>query len=698
MHSSNRFHLHQLLLLLSFSFLLFMSFVSCSLTASAKLRNVHFLVQGNINSYNHTITLKSSRILLRKEVSKSKLILRKGSNRFTASFSSLSKDGKKVTYILSHTTAKKLSPRTGKYNGKYQITSSLFSQKLSITYRERIQKETVTGFVLQENGSPISHALIQAKRNNKVISKTYTDSKGYYQIQAKGEKESLSIAVSHSEYYPYTLSSVSFQKNNTVCENFILRKKNSSHFTMEFQIKDMQKKPVSDATIQIFSKHNLDNDNNSDKTKRKIFSSEHLLFTGTTNDAGNLTLSTFQTIPNKTSCTIFNGSKENKISYKKEFLFQQKSHTYPCQSTKVLNPSTTYTIRIFKEDATGRQIFADQLVDFSFQHIITNAVSFSLILSPPDDTLPVNHLSTKWDSESSFFSLSKMQIQLYKRGYSHPIIMQTIPKNRILQNGDILSIPFSYEDFPLYESFTYSLRIKALDEKDNCLADSDIIPIASTEQLFQNVFLLTNRFGRILCYGNILEDSPQPQNAVFALYEKQNTNDYYFIDYFKTTPFIKCDNYDMASLPLSALHIGKEYLIVSESGAITTNDSLSFFADTNNTLLRPVEDSFPPIANIYCQKNRENQKSVSQKTTDFFFSHFSSHYPFSQKEIRKSMNYPNCIYACYKKNGQHLACILSSKPAQVGTPYPVSIAKKENIIIDILSNDEAITTNQKSYQ
>lgn len=145
-----------------------------------------------INPWNHSIVLYSSRILLQKEVSSSKITLTGKSNSTTpklqAHFDSLSSDGKKITYQLDKYSEEKLCPGNGSANGVYKITAPFLSKPLSINYKERLTPNKVQGFVFDSEQRPIfgtTVSLCSINDQNKImknISSAKTDKNGHYCI------------------------------------------------------------------------------------------------------------------------------------------------------------------------------------------------------------------------------------------------------------------------------------------------------------------------------------------------------------------------------------------------------------------------------------------------------------------------------------------------------------------------------------
>ena len=102
------------------------------------IENAVFSLKKTINPYDYTIKLKSSRIILKKEIKKSKLSITpegKKTPKLSASFSGLSKDGKEVVYLLNASSRKKLCPHDNSMNGNYIIRSNSFEKKIKANYK-----------------------------------------------------------------------------------------------------------------------------------------------------------------------------------------------------------------------------------------------------------------------------------------------------------------------------------------------------------------------------------------------------------------------------------------------------------------------------------------------------------------------------------------------------------------------------------
>ena len=173
-----------------------------------------FSYNQTINPWNHTITLKSKRIMRKKEVIRSTLTLsKKGKKKqiYRAKFASLSSNGKKITYTIIKKDQKKLCPSNRSKNGKYIVKSSLFSKRNILSYHERIPSNTIAGFIVNDIGKPLAKATVILKEKNKKIT-VRTDSHGYYKITDITNSKPHTISVSKKR--------ISFAKQKTQKQTF----------------------------------------------------------------------------------------------------------------------------------------------------------------------------------------------------------------------------------------------------------------------------------------------------------------------------------------------------------------------------------------------------------------------------------------------------------------------------------------------
>ena len=130
------------------------------------LPNASFQIKKTINPWNFTVTLSCNRILLENEIKDSSLtVFPKGKStpKLKAGFLELSPNGKEITYLFNNDSQKKLCPGDFSMDGNYTLQSSHFRKKLSLTYEERLPKNTLSGFVFKQDGNPVKNAILSLK-------------------------------------------------------------------------------------------------------------------------------------------------------------------------------------------------------------------------------------------------------------------------------------------------------------------------------------------------------------------------------------------------------------------------------------------------------------------------------------------------------------------------------------------------------
>lgn len=651
--------------------------------------NAFFKIKKNINSWDFTFTLSCSRILLKSEISSDILTISpigKNIPKLTASFSKLSSDGKKITYVLSPSSQKKLCPGDSSMNGTYLLKSSSFSQKLTLTYKERLTQNTISGFVLKEDGNPIKNALLTLKKQGNLKQICYSDSNGHYSFQNISSSDSL--IVSKDGFQTKEIKTPTLSKKGTTCENIILRSSDNISAAINFFVTDKKNIPISDASIYLLSgasTNAIETINNN--TSAGFIKDDTILYFGKTDINGNLLISSFDKMKDA-PCSYFDIDNDSKISY------SSKSRLLSTNTIKlsnsILNTTDSYTIIVqnFLPDNITNS-YQTQLFTFSFSDLSTEYAEIHICLSKNISIILDNIIIY---SANSLFDCNAISISLYHPKQKNSFYQLTLSNETFTQDDNKIivsaSLPISIPDG------TYYISVKALSKTDSLLYVSSVLPVTITDsKMFsENILLEQPRFARALTYFK--ETEKQLNNVSFSLYQKCGIF-YFHIKNIKSNSFQKNNNgYYTTSLLLSGLHEKCEYILLPASDSFQTKNSLPFSITNENSYLSEGDAwySSSPAIKLECISiSKNNAASV-------YFPNNNSHYineplchSISQDFIRSSSNYPNCVIAYYKTNGTLLSLSLTLSPINDNTTFSFD---NSAIITDIYINKKILITSQ----
>ena len=705
------------------------------------LPNAVFKIKESINPWNFTISLSCSRILLKKEIHADKLTITpkgKKSPELTASFTSLSADGKEIIYTLDTLSQTKLCPGNSSMDGTYTLESLRFSKKLSFHYEERLTKNTLSGFVLNTNGNSVKNALVTLKKGTTSLKKCHTDKNGHYQLQNISSADCLTVE--KTGFQKSTIQNPIISSKGTTCENIILRSDKETEVSMEFLITDKEDHPVSDVSIYILE----EKDNTLSKTSiydstgapsaadctTDSFSKEEILFSGKTNSNGKLLLANSSSTPVAPCSNFTIGEQTFLTSSESQASNEPEKKILP---SSILDCNRNYVIYIKRISQENLQSgYHTKKILFSFSSLLTNHALLHIKLDKCQQTY-INNLSIISDTPPSF--CRTLMLQFFHPNEKNFFYQFPIAKEHFKISGNQITISSLLLPVSLPED-TYYLQMQALSEENNILSQSDFVicNITKSELSFPSITLHKTQYARLLVYGNF--NNSVSSKASFQLYQKINGHYFFIGDYF-TEPFTKKDTkFSTSNLFLGNLLPDSDYLLVPLSGHIAAKEYL-FFHTTNQNIFpakENAEHSLTPLARIHCIKTgieiysdvppdtlqyNGNENSLlfipddfNKNTIDISYSKFHN---ITQEFIRSSLTYPNCIIAIYKLDGTLLTYTLTPPPTDktnIGTdiphPFPYNQNKNTNklsktnllkhSITDIYINKRILITNQNSYQ
>ena len=688
------------------------------------LPNASFKVKGEINPWNFQIQLSCSRILLEKEVEESSLNIISKSNKnkkISAAFCNLSTDGKEITYTIPDASQKMLCPGDTSMNGTYEITSTIFPKKLSISYEERITSDTVSGFILQNNGNPVQDALVRVNTISSGIMETTTDNAGHYQM--KNVKNPSSMSVSKDGYQTQSLT-LSSDKKGALCENFVL-KKNSKTAALECIITDEDNTGIPDAIVTLAMEK--------DNSEENLF-----LCQAVTDENGKVTFDNDSSDDlQQVDCSIIYPNSEEQLSYVSSYTFSSDNrHTINSEQFSQENPITVYVTKNHM-DFNSPIHYETQKCQLSFQHLMSNYASLRMCLKKTTYR-PLQSLSIKWDSSYSPADCHKFSLSLYHQTQKKPIFQRLLLANEFsmgaIQKSEntILTI-LSETAYPTLPDGNFLVSLSAFDSENTLLAESGLqscylengclyvnsdspsLSSITTELKSQKeksvISLQTPHYIRILLYTDNLTIPDNRISASFHIYQKKDSQ-YYFLESFDSDKF-SGNPYaaKTANLTVSGIFPKENYLIVPASSSPMSSNchtiqSADFITYSNK---KDALASANPFFQIYCCPSDSISSPIYPD--DFYNdSHTSDTYAelrnisiqnysnITQSLIRSSNTYPNSVVAFYQQDGNLIASSLLPRPAHISDVTEPDSSPVKSSVIDIYTNGELLITNQPSYR
>ena len=642
-----------------------------------------FSYNKTINPWNHTITLKSKRIMRKKEVIHSTLTLsKKGKKKqnFQAKFSSLSSNGKRITYTIIKKDQKKFCPSNRSKNGKYIVKSSLFSKRNILSYHERIPSNTIAGFIINDSGKPLAKASVTLQEKNKKIT-VRTDSHGYYKITADiTTPKPHIISVSKSGYLSQKREFTSKLSKGILCENFTLQKKRAScqakNHSIEFEIKNKQDQALANTSVYITQK-----------------GTSTILFSGKTDSFGRLLFSNTNTFYKEECSVIERSDSANSTKVTVQKAYQPKSKNRFFITNELLDHDKEYTI--FVQDLSfSVQNPCSQTMQFSFRFsdFMTDHLYFSLRLAACQ-TLSLQHITLQTkditvlptDSVSCSIYTSSKHTPFYTNEWN----VSNISLDNLLSGLDTKKL--------FLPDGTYFIQLTLYDQAHTVKALSSVLPITVLHGKAYADTIVLQKAQKALCL-NFTEYTSSPLQASFDLYQIKNRN-YFYRTTLHSMPFsLTASGYQHAELWLAPLCQNEEYLLLPKKNSAFASSYYTFQTTAENTTL--FDDRNPLakyILKIYCQNN--NSDAFQENIPNDFYEQplsllESDTFVLTQKDITQSQTTYPCISISYKRNGA-FASMSVSKSANAPHTF---IRKKSGLITDIYLNHSALITDQSSYQ
>lgn len=655
------------------------------------LPNASFQIKKTINPYNFTLTLSCSRILLKREIKDSTLTMfpkGKTAPKLKAGFLELSNNGKEITYLFNAESQKKLCPGDFSMDGRYIIQSSHYHKKLSLTYQERLTKNTLAGFVLKQDGNPVKNAMLSLKTGSGT-KECHTDANGHYLI--KNITSPITLTVSKDGFQTITIKEPPLSAKGVSCENFILRPLDKECLSIEFLVTDTNNHPIPNAEIIITSLQNM-TDNHSEKLSScDILTEKNILFTNQTNVDGKLFLTNdIHSNHFPAPCSSFQINKKTELTYLPSY---QPDKNYTILLTdKNFNTEKQYMIYVSKTspDKTSNTYYA-QKIHFSFSDLASNHAFFHVQLSACQN-LSIESVSFPIEETTSSLPCKTALIRLFQKNQKEPVYEQTLNMASFQITEEELLLSSLKLPVSLFDG-TYYLQLQLFSKEGELSMETPISAVTIQNSILSSskITLKQPRFARIIAYSKLADHIPE--TASFSLYQKAGQF-YFLIDTFTTDFFTTSDNsVYTAKLILSHLLVNENYLLVPIKDTIMAKEALPFTTAPDNTYLTKKEayHSVLPLAQILCEGKVDFITSDKPFIT-ITYSHFHN---ITADFIRSSPSYPNCVLAFYQPDGTLLTTALTNKTKK--TTVPALVSEKSSSILDIYINQETLVTNQKSY-
>ena len=610
-----------------------------------------------INSRSYKISFESSKILLKKEVCKSYIYLEKNKKKLKASFHSLTNDGRKITYLLNKKSIRTLNPGDGSMNGKFNVSFSFCKFKTIVMYTEKIIKNSITGFILSSEGTPVSSASVSLKAGSSRKVSCKSDSNGQYILPAP-ENTTGDITVQKNGYTKQTLNDVTTSKDGAICQNFILNKNGNYPLTTIFHITDIYDQIIPNATIEIA-------DDNSSIAQFQTDQYGNTIISNTKQPDFNLPLTTITLSKNSKDINYNNSCPNNWNSDISKLEF---------------NKEQTYTISISKNTSENKIIYDCLQFKFSFNDISSNNILFNISLGDAKPFSLNSNLSIKWDSDELKLQTSNLEIELYDLNTITPNSSPVLKYNCLFSDDlkQVDTINFNQlvtlsetENISLVSDGIYYLRIQALSNDNTYVGSTCLIPINVKDGTIDNVTAtIKNSYSKEFIAVINWPDSPDNNSfnefisdLSFYLYEKKGSLIIPVAPIHIADCTFKCKentSYGIASVKLTNLSKNSDYVIYpySTDSKLTISSPKEFKTDNNNQdiQIKCIASNSINNTDIFSDIYQQNSNLLTN---------LSSIISLDNHVIRSATNYPNSVL-CFYNNDDKITSLCFINTSLIG--------------------------------
>lgn len=607
-----------------------------------------------INSRTYKLSFESNKILLKKELKKSYISLLKNKKKLKANFHSISDNGKKITYLMDKPSIKLLNPGDGSMNGSFNVTFSFCKYKTTAMYTERIIKNSITGFILASDGTPVSAASISLKYGNSKKLSCKSDNNGQYTLPAKEETKG-TLTVQKNGYNEQILENISTNKDTALCQNFILSQKNNQTLTAVFHISDNNKRTVANAVIDIIADNKTIAHLNSDLNGNIIISNtKNPLFTD--------------------PFTIINIADNYK-----DILYSNESYEYSNTTinTVDIDRKQTYTFSISESTQNNNNSYNSMKFEFSFNDVATNNTLFEIQLRDAQPLSIDTNLSINWDSNNLKYDSSHIKIELFNLSSFYPqpkpiisyncTIPDDIKDNNIIYFNQLIN-SHDYNALPKISDGLYYFCINAYSDNYLPVGSTNITPVTIQNGSFKNVTVT-------------IEDSCSKEFTAFI--NLPDTHDNFNNEEFTSSiSLMLCQNKGNLIIPVAPINIDECIFHFKDNTSCCISSFILSDLSQNSdyTIIPYSSDSKLTIASSYSFNTGDNTSKDTIQcissgciNNDKIFSelfqqnnslstNISAHIVIESHDIRSSVNYPNSVLCFYDNdyNLSSLSCINTS--------------------------------------
>ena len=607
-----------------------------------------------INSRTYKLSFESNKILLKKELKKSYISLSKNKKKLKANFHSISDNGKKITYLMDKPSIRLLNPGNGSMNGSFNVTFSFCKYKTTAMYTEKIIKNSITGFILASDGTPVSAASISLKYGNSKKLSCKSDNNGQYTLPAREETDG-TLTVQKSGYNEQIIENISTNKDAALCQNFILSQKDDQTLTAVFHISNNNKQSVSNAVIDIIA------DNKS---------IAHL----NTDTDGNIIISNTERPLFTNPFTIINIADNYK-----DILYSNESYKYnnTIINTVDIDRQKTYTFSILESKQNNSTSYNSMQFDFSFNDVVTNDTLFEIQLCDAKPLSIDTNLSINWYNDNLKHDSSYLKIDLFSLNdiypRSKPIISYncTIPDdikdNNIIYFNQLINSN-NNSTMPKISDGLYYFCIEAYSDKNLPVESTNITPVTIQNGSFKNVTVT-------------IEDSCSKEFTAFINLPDTHDN-FNNKEFTSSISLMLCQNKGNLIIPVAPINIDEcNFHFKDDTSCCISSLILSGLSQNSDYTIIPYSsDNKLTIASSYSFNTSDNTSkdtiqciSSGSINNDMIFSELfqqnnslsttlSGHTVIDNHDIRSSVNYPNSVLCFYDDdyNISSLSCINTS--------------------------------------
>ena len=655
------------------------SYVSCkSKNVKSPYADITLTPVRCINSRTYKITFDSNKIILKKDVNKSYISLKNKRSTLKATFSSVSVDGKKITYILNKKSIKKITPGNGSMNGSYDVNFSFCKYKTAVMYTEKIIKRSITGFILSSDGVPIYNASVSLKtKNNKLIS-SRTDKNGQYTL-AVNKVTSGHLTVQKTGYIKQILNNIKTSENSALCQNFILKSRKSSPIAAMFRITDLSGNSLSNCQIDI-----IDCDKN--------------IANFTTDKNGRIIIKNTKSISAFSSFTNINISdKIKEISYINK---KYNTSNIPVKTCSI-KKENSYIFSISQSTNNSASSYKRLQFRFSFNDIHTDNVCFNIKLSKSVSDSSISDMSINLDSNDLVQNTTNFTIELFplitSDLFSEPIFRYNcyIPAElhgnssfklrQLISSSDNNSQTLPDDSLSLSDGLYY-IKLKAFSSGNISIGGVCITPFKVIDGKFDTI---------------TASIKPKCSKEIIA-YVNSDINRH-SSDFTSDISFILCQNKDDQIIPVAPIYIDNCYFTYKKdtSFAIASLTLTDLSLDCDYTIYPYYSYSEFTIAskkNFYTSANNSidqveclpSDSINNSKTFSELYQHnlelstkLYSIITLSSTLIRSAPDYPNSVLCIYDTESEisSVSCINTSAASYISSA---------NISFDIFTNNDYI--------